>query len=88
MQAIAGGVALVANGEVELGMFNISEVLSVKGVTLAGPLPSELQSYIVFAAAIHADSTSVAAAEGYIKLLSGSAAREHWTAGGLESMAR
>jgi molybdate transport system substrate-binding protein len=33
MQAIAGGVALVANGEVELGMFNISEVLPVKGVT-------------------------------------------------------
>jgi ABC-type molybdate transport system substrate-binding protein len=57
-------------------------------VTLAGPLPSELQNYIVFAAAIHADSTSVAAAEGYIKLLSGPAAREHWTAGGLESMAR
>ena len=88
MQAIAGGVALVANGEVELGMFNISEVLPVKGVTLAGPLPSELQSYIVFAAAIHADSTAVAAAEGYIKLLSGPAAREHWTAGGLESMTR
>ena len=36
MQAIAGGVELVAKGEVELGMFNISEILPVKGVTLAG----------------------------------------------------
>jgi molybdate transport system substrate-binding protein len=87
MQAIAGGVDLVAKGEVELGMFNISEILPVKGVTLAGALPAALQSYIVFAAAIHAGSTSVAAAEDYIKLLSAPAAREHWRAGGLESMA-
>jgi molybdate transport system substrate-binding protein len=86
MQAIAGGVELVAKGEVELGMFNISEILPVKGVTLAGALPPELQSYIVFAAAIRAGSTSVAVAEDYIKLLSASAAREHWRAGGLESM--
>jgi molybdate transport system substrate-binding protein len=77
----------VAKGEVELGMFNISEILPVKGVTLAGALPAALQSYIVFAAAIHAGSTSVAAAEDYIKLLSAPAAREHWRAGGLESMA-
>jgi molybdate transport system substrate-binding protein len=87
MQAIAGGVDLVARGEVELGMFNISEILPVKGVTLAGALPPALQSYIVFAAAIHAGSTSVAAADDYIKLLSAPAAREHWRAGGLESMA-
>jgi molybdate transport system substrate-binding protein len=87
MQAIAGGVELVAKGEVELGMFNISEILPVKGVTLAGALPPALQSYIVFAAAIHAGSTSVAAAEDYIRLLSAPAAREHWRAGGLESMA-
>ena len=87
MQAIAGGVELVAKGEVEFGMFNISEILPVKGVTLAGALPPALQSYIVFAAAIHADSTSVAAAEDYIKLLSAPAAREYWRAGGLESMA-
>jgi molybdate transport system substrate-binding protein len=87
MQAIAGGVELVAKGEIELGMFNISEVLPVKGVTLAGALPPALQSYIVFAAAIHAGSRSVAAAEDYIKLLSAPAAREHWRAGGLESMA-
>jgi molybdate transport system substrate-binding protein len=87
MQAIAGGVELVAKGEVELGMFNISEILPVKGVTLVGALPPALQSYIVFAAAIHAGSTSVAAAEDYIRLLSAPAAREQWRAGGLESMA-
>jgi molybdate transport system substrate-binding protein len=86
MQAIAGGVALVAKGEAELGLFNISEVLPVKGVTLVGPLPSELQSWIVFTAAIHARSTEPEAAAAFIKLLADPAARAHWTAGGLESL--
>ncbi len=86
MQAIAGGVALVANGEAEVGMFNISEVLPVKGVALVGPLPAELQSYIVFAAAIHAGSASPAPAQAFVKLLSGPGARESWKAGGLESV--
>jgi molybdate transport system substrate-binding protein len=85
-QAIAGGVALVANGEVEVGLFNISEVLPVKGVTLVGPLPSELQSYLVFAAAVHAGNTTPAPAETFIAFLRDPAAREHWKAGGLESM--
>jgi len=84
-QAITGGVELVAKGEVELGLFNISEV-PVKGVTLVGPLPADLQSYIVFSAAIHAGSAAPGPAAAFIKLLSAPAAREHWKAGGLESI--
>jgi molybdate transport system substrate-binding protein len=86
MQAIAGGVELVAKGEVELGMFNISEILPVKGARLVGPLPSELQSYITFAAAIPAGNAAPAPAQAFIKSLSGPGAREHWKAGGLESL--
>ena len=85
MQAIAGGVALVAKGDVELGLFNISEVLPVKGVALVGPLPAQLQSYIVLSAAIHAGSAEPEAAAAFIRLLSDPVAREHWKAGGLES---
>jgi molybdate transport system substrate-binding protein len=85
-QAIAGGVALVADGEAEIGLFNISEILPVGGVTLVGPLPPELQSYIVFAAAIHARSTSPAPARALIEAMSDPAARAHWKAGGLESI--
>jgi molybdate transport system substrate-binding protein len=86
MQAIAGGVALVANGDAEVGMFNISEVLPVKGVTLVGPLPPELQSYIVFTAAIPASNAAPAPAQAFIKLLSDPVADADWKAGGLESM--
>jgi len=85
-QAIAGGVALVGSGEAEIGMFNISEILPVGGVTLVGPLPPELQSYIVFAAAIHARSASPAPARALIEAMADLAAREHWKAGGLESL--
>jgi molybdate transport system substrate-binding protein len=87
MFAINGGATLVAKGEVEVGLFNISEVLSAKGITLLGPLPSAVQSYIVFSASIHAGSRSPEPAQAFIKALSGPATREHWKAGGLESMA-
>jgi molybdate transport system substrate-binding protein len=86
MQAIAGGVELVARGQVEIGMFNISEVLPVKGVTLVGPLPPQLQSYIVFAAAVHTGSAASSPAQAFIELMAAPAAREQWKAGGLESM--
>ena len=87
MFAINGGATLVANGEVEIGLFNISEVQSAKGVTLVGALPPAVQSYIVFAASIHSGSASPEPAQALIKALSDPAARELWKAGGLESLA-
>lgn len=81
-QAIAGGVALVATGAAEVGMFNISETLGVDGVALAGPLPPELQSYLVFTAAIPAGVTAPAAA--FLRFLTSPQARAAWQAGGLE----
>jgi molybdate transport system substrate-binding protein len=86
MQAIDGGVDLVANGKAEVGLFNISEILPVKGVTLVGPLPAEVQSYIVFTAAIRADSNALIPAQDFIKLLSDPSNRERWKAGGLEPL--
>jgi molybdate transport system substrate-binding protein len=56
--AITGGVNLVADGKVDVGLFIISEILPVKGVTLVGPLPAEFQSYIVFDAAITSDDAA------------------------------
>jgi len=87
MFAINGGATLVAKGEVEVGLFNISEVLSAKGTTLLGPLPSAVQSYIVFSASIHVGSRSSEPAQAFIRALSDPAAREDWKAGGLESLA-
>jgi molybdate transport system substrate-binding protein len=43
--------AAVANGEADLVITLISEILPEPGVVLAGPLPSEFQSYLGFSAA-------------------------------------
>jgi molybdate transport system substrate-binding protein len=40
----------VGRGEIELGIHQISEILPVKGVKLAGPLPAPLQKYTTYAA--------------------------------------
>jgi len=86
MQAIDGGVDLVAKGKAEVGLFNISEILPVQGVTLVGPLPAGVQSYIVFAAALHAGSRSPGPAQAFVKLATDPATRAQWSAGGLDSM--
>jgi molybdate transport system substrate-binding protein len=84
--AIDGGTAAVANGDAEIGLFNISEILIEKGVTLVGPLPRELQSYIVFAGAVHAASAAPDAARAFLRSLAAPDAREAWTRGGLEPL--
>jgi molybdate transport system substrate-binding protein len=64
----------VAAGEVELGMIVIPNILSVPGAQLAGPLPEEIQSYIVFTAAVAANSTNQEAARDLIAFLRSPAA--------------
>jgi molybdate transport system substrate-binding protein len=84
MYAFTGGVAEIAKGGAEIGLFNISEILPVKGVTLVGPLPAELQSYIVFGGAIHVRSGATEAAAAFLHALAELDARDAWTAGGFE----
>ena len=81
-----GGTAAVGNGDAEIGLFNISEIIVDNGVALAGPLPAELQSYIVFAGAVHAASASPDAARAFLHALAAPDAREAWTRGGLEPL--
>lgn len=82
--AIGGGVALVANGAVEIGIFNVSEIVPVKGAALVGPLPAELQNYIVFDAAILKADHAPEPAAGFIKSLVDPAERQMWLNAGLD----
>jgi molybdate transport system substrate-binding protein len=85
--AIGGGVAMVAAGKAEVGFFNISEIMPINGVKLVGPLPAELQTYIVFSAAIPATSNAPAPAAALITRLAAPASRRAWQAAGLEPLA-
>jgi molybdate transport system substrate-binding protein len=82
--AIGGGVALVASGAAEIGIFNISEIVPVRGVTLVGPLPAALQTYIVFGAAIPKGNATPEPAAAFIKRLADPATRQAWRNAGLE----
>ncbi|HEY4821838.1 MAG TPA: substrate-binding domain-containing protein [Xanthobacteraceae bacterium] len=75
---------MVASGEAELGIIVIPNILSVPGAELVGPLPPEIQSYIVFTAAVSAQSPNQQAARDVIKLLTGAAAVQSIKAKGME----
>lgn len=62
---------LVANGEAELGIHQISEIVPVKGVTLVGPLPKEIQNTTIYSAGLSASAKDRDAAKKLIDYLSG-----------------
>jgi molybdate transport system substrate-binding protein len=82
--AIDGGAALVASGEVELGMFLVSEVQSMKGITVVGLLPTQLQNYVAYAGAVAAGSSLEEPAQAFLKFLTDPANQTHWKAAGFE----
>jgi len=65
--------AAVAKGDAELGFSVISEILGVEGVEFAGPLPPEVQVYLVFPAAVSVNARSPDAAASFIRFLTTSA---------------
>jgi molybdate transport system substrate-binding protein len=60
---------LLARGEAELGLQQIVAILPVKGAELVGPLPSEMQNIIVYAAGVSAKAQQSAAARDLIEFL-------------------
>jgi molybdate transport system substrate-binding protein len=60
---------VVANGEAEIGVHIVQEVISVAGIEIVGPLPGDLQNTIVFAAAIMGGTESAEAAKALVSFL-------------------
>jgi molybdate transport system substrate-binding protein len=83
---IPGGAVAehVARGAAELGIHQISEILPVKGATLVGPLPADIQNYTVYAAGLGANGKESEAAKALLKALSGPAAAEVLKSKGME----
>ena len=61
--------ALVANGEAEIGVHVIVELVPVAGIDIVGPLPGDLQNIIVFAAAVMANAKDAEAAKALVNFL-------------------
>src|SRR4051812_38193853 len=64
--------AVVARGEAELGFQQVSELISVPGVTFVGALPGELQPGFSFAAALTGDAREPQAGAALIRFLASS----------------
>ena len=75
---------MVIGGEAEIGIQQISEIIPVKGVAFAGPLPREIQNYTVYAAGIGAKAKSAGAARALLETLAGPGAAAELKAKGME----
>jgi molybdate transport system substrate-binding protein len=75
---------LVAKGEVELVAHQISEILPVKGVTLVGPLPRDLQKVTVYSAGLTVGSTEPETARAFIAFVTRPAFKPKFAQAGLD----
>jgi molybdate transport system substrate-binding protein len=74
----------VANGEAEIGMTQVSEILPYSGAELVGPLPAEIQLHTVFTAAVGTGSKQSEPAKALLKFLTTPEATQVLKAKGLE----
>jgi molybdate transport system substrate-binding protein len=65
---------LVANGSVELGFQQLSELMSLPGIDVVGPLPPSIQSITVFSGGISTQCRDVEAARALLAYLASPAA--------------
>ena len=78
--------ALIAKGDVELGLYNLSQIPDGKGVKLAGPVPAPLQLVTTYEGALMSDGAVPEAARSFIRFLASADARDRWLAARLEPL--
>jgi molybdate transport system substrate-binding protein len=82
-QQSGGEVATrVANGEADLGMTLIAEIVPIQGARVIGTLPPPLGSDTTYAAAVTTGSKAPDAAHAFIAALTQASARGAWEAAG------
>jgi molybdate transport system substrate-binding protein len=85
LTAAGAAPASVAKGESDLVLTLISEILPEPGVELAGPLPSDFQTYLGFSAAPSPAAAGRSNAASLIKFLKSRAASEAYVAKGMQA---
>lgn len=82
--AINGGGGLVAKGEADIGLYLVSEMQAVKGVTIVGLLPGNLQFFVVYGSAIPATNVTPDPALAFVTFLKAPAQASQWKQAGFE----
>jgi molybdate transport system substrate-binding protein len=81
---LAGGLAMIASGQATLGIFPKSEIISVAGIALAGPLPPSLQLTTTYGAGVTAWSKVAVGAAAFLRFLVEPDSRKVWIACGFD----
>ena len=76
--------AIVARDDAEIGLQQISEIMSVPGVELVAPLPDELQTVTVYTAGIPTSAREAETAKALSKFLTAPAAASVYRTKGLD----
>src|SRR5438034_9551821 len=84
----AASQELIAKGEVEMGLYNVSEISEDKGLAFAGPVPALLQVTTSYEGALMSDGAVPEAARAFIRFLASHDARAKWLAAKLEPSER
>ena len=80
----AASQELIAKGEVEMGLYNLSEIPEAKGLRIAGAVPAPLQIDTFYEGALMSDGAVPQAARAFLRFLAGPDARARWVAARLE----
>jgi molybdate transport system substrate-binding protein len=82
---VPGGLVAtrVVDGQADLAIHQISEILPVEGATLVGTLPDAIQNYTTYAGAVSARAANPQAAQAFLATLSGPDAAETLRAKGM-----
>ena len=75
---------VVARGEAEIGFQQVSELMTMAGITYVGPLPPAMQLYTMYSGGIHTGAKSRDAAMQLLKFLTSPAALSAIKAAGME----
>ena len=70
MKQTATGVfvgSIIANGDVEIGFQQVSELSQYEGVDYVGPLPAEVQNYTTFSSGILSNAKEAEAARALVR---------------------
>ena len=83
-QGSVRAAARVVAGDADMLITLVSEIVPVPGMELVGPLPSEFQNYVSFAAAVGSSAQHADSAAKLIAFLSGHGASPAFTGSGIE----
>ena len=90
LRPVPGGpyvVGPVVRGEVELAIITTPYIIIEPGAELVGPLPDELQQYVIYTAGVSAATTQPDAASAFVKHLTSPSAASTLKSQGLDPVA-